>query len=223
MKTLEPSAEYASRKTGLDLLRARLMTSLAPSQAHHLRGLLNGVVLSGEVVRLSGNGKRDETAATVASETFRASTARFREAFESFLKHLIAPELEDTSCDPGQAMHDAAALITPLALRRKIVVEVSSCPAYFPIRALSRAMVTVLAFSAVEVLKDVADGGRIRFEATMYEPGPRIVVSGEPSLLHEAPSGALPEALGEAVAAFGGSQTGMVGSGFSFHVGDPAA
>ncbi|MEK7469004.1 MAG: hypothetical protein AAB074_16645 [Planctomycetota bacterium] len=219
LNTLDPRAEAVSRKACLDLLRSRLMTSLAPSQAHSLRGLLNGVVLSGEVVRLSSTGKRDEESAVAAGVSLQSSTSRFREAFENFLKHLVTPELDDATCESGRAMRDAAALVGPLAQKRHITVEASSCPPGFPISLPSGAMVTVLAFAAVEVMKDVADGGRIVFEATTTtSAGARIVVSGGPSLVHTAPVVTLPVALDDAVAAFGGSRTAVKGSGFSFSI-----
>lgn len=218
LKTSDPSEEALSRRAGLHLLRARLMSSLAPSQAHALRGLLNSVVLSGEVVRLSAAGKGDDAAALAAGESLRSSTARFREAFENFLNHLVTPDPIDSSCEPGRAMRDAAALIGPLALERKIAVESSSCPPGFPMSLLSGALVTALAFAAVEVLKDVADGGRVLFEAKTISPGAQIVVSGGPSLIQAAPARTLSAALDVAVAAFGGSRTAAAGSGFSFNV-----
>ncbi len=218
LTTVKPSAEAQSRRAGLDLLRARLLASLAPSQSHELRGLLNSVVLSGEVLRLATTGKHDGTAARTAGESLRTSTSRFREAFENFLNHVVNPDLDDASCEPGRAMRDAAALVGPLALKRSIAVESSACPAGFPATLLTRALVTVLAFAAVEVMKDVADGGRISFEAKRFPTGDRIVVSGGPSLLHETPSDMLPAALDVAVAAFGGSRTAVSGPGFTFDV-----
>jgi hypothetical protein len=175
-------------------------------------------VLSGEVVRLSANAKRDDSTAHSAGESLRSSTSRFKEAFENFLNHVVNPDLDDASCEPGRAMRDAAALVAPLASQRKITVESSSCPAGFPTILLSRALVTVLAFAAVEVMKDVADGGRVVFEAKRFPTGDQIVVSGSPSLLHGAPSAMLPAALDVAVAAFGGSRTAVSGPGFSFNV-----
>jgi len=218
LKTSAPPAEALSPKAGRDLLRARLMSSLAPSQAHALRGLLNSVVLSGELVRLSAAGKGDEAAALAAGESLRSSTARFREAFENFLNHLVTPNPVDISCEPGRAMRDAAALIGPLALERRIAVESPACPPGFPMSPLSGALVTALAFAAVEVLKDVADGGRVRFEARTVSPGAQIVVYGEPSLIQNAPARTHSAALDVAVAAFGGSRTAGGGPGFSFSI-----
>ncbi len=194
------------------------MSGLAPSQAHTLRGLLNSVVLSGEFVRLSAAGERDDAAALAAGESLRSSTVRFREAFESFLNHLVTAELEGPSCEPGRAMRDAAALIGPLALERKIAVECPPCPPGFQVSLLSGALVTVLAFAAVEVLKEVADGGRILFEAKSISPGAQIVISGGPPRVQAAPARTLSAALDVAVAAFGGSRTPGAGSGFSFNV-----
>lgn len=194
------------------------MSNLAPAQAHTLRGLLNGIVLSGEVVRLSAAGKCDATAALAAGESLRTSTSRFRDAFENFLNHLVMPDLDEASCEAGRAMRDAAALVAPLAQKRRITVEASSCPPGFPTAPLSRALVTVLAFAAVEVMKDVADGGRVVFEAKTLSPGAHIVVSGGPWMVHGAESPTLPVALDDAVAAFGGSRTAVAGPGFSFNV-----
>ncbi|KAF0243509.1 MAG: hypothetical protein FD180_3293 [Planctomycetota bacterium] len=213
-----PPEEALSRRASLDLLRARLMSGLAPSQAHALRGLLNGVVLSGEVVRLSGTGKRDEAAALAAGEALRSSTTRFREAFENFLKHLVTSELDDASCEPGRAMRDAASLLAPFAQKRRITVEASACPPDFPAGLLPGALVTVLGFAGMEVLKDVADGGRILFEAKALPAGAQIVVSGGPSMISHAPGGPLPSALDDAVAAFGGSRTAIAGSGYAFDI-----
>jgi len=218
LKTPDPSAQALYRRDGLDLLRARLMSGLAPSQAHTLRGLLNSVVLSGEVIRLSTAGKCDDAAAHVAGESLRSSTARFREAFESFLKHLVTPDLDDDSCDPVRAMRDAAALLGPLARERKITVESSSCPPGFPMGLLSGALVTVLAFAGMEVLKDVADGGRVLLEAKASSLGAEIVISGWPSLIHAAPALALSAATDDVVVAFGGSRTAGAGAGFSFRL-----
>jgi hypothetical protein len=223
LKTLDPSADALSRKAALDLLRARLMSSLAPSQAHTLRGLLNSVVLSGEVCRLSAAGKLDEAAALAAGESLRASTARFREALENFLNHLVIPDLDATSCEPARAMREAAALVGPFAQKRKITIESSTCPAGFPKGPLSGALVTVLAFAVVEVMKDGADGGRVLLEARSLSPGAQIVVSGGPSRIHDAPAPSLPAGLDVAVAAFGGTRTAVSGSGFAFDVPENAA
>lgn len=205
-----------SRKAGLDLLRGRLLSSLAPSLSHALRGLLNIVVLSGEVVRLSTTGARNEAVALAAGETLRTSTARFREVFDSFLNNLVTSDPGDAWREPSRVMHDAAALIEPLALERKIAVEISCCPPGFPRDPLPASLATVLAFAAAEVLREVADGGRVLFLASVLASGAQIVVSGGPS--REAESAALSVELEDALAAFGGSRSAVHGSGFSFDI-----
>lgn len=202
----------------MDLLRARLMSDLAPSQAHALRGLLNGVLLSGECVRLLEAGKRDDAAALAAGGSLRSSTARFREAFENFLNHLVTSDFEGPPCDPGRAMRDAAALVGPLALERKIAVECPPCPPGFPASLPGGALVTVLAFAAVEVLKEIADGGRLVFEGKASAPVAQIVVSGGPPRAQAAPARMPSGALDVALAAFGGSRAPAAGSGYSFNV-----
>lgn len=215
MRILEPVSESLSRRASLDLLRAGLIGSLAPSQAHNLRGLLNGVMLSEEVVRLSSAGTRDDVAAQAATATLHSSMARFRDAFENFLNHVVNPDLEDASSEPARAMRDAAALVAPLALQRRIAVEPGSCPEGFPVAIFPRAIVTALACAAAEVMKDVADGGRVVFEAKRCTAGDQIVVSGSPSLLQGTASSS---PLDAAIAAFGGSRTAVSGPGFAFEV-----
>lgn len=212
----DTSAEALSRKTGMEALRARLMSSLAPSLMHALRGLLNTVVLTGEVVRLSATGKRDDAAAVLAGNSLRLSTSRFQAAFENFLNYLVTSGLEIVACEPGRAMRDAAALVWPLGLERKIGVEALSCPPGFTVSPLPGAWVPVFAFAAVEVLNEVANGGHVLFEARTSASGGRIVISGSPARIHAAPSRELSGDLEAVIARFGGRRLEAGGPGYSF-------
>lgn len=222
MNSTLPTAEALSRRDGLDLIRARLLASVAPSHAHTLRGLLNIVVLSGELVRLSAAGSRDGAVTPAAGEALRCSTTRFCEAFDGFLNHLVTPDLGDPWYEPARVLKEASALLQPLASERRISVEFSACPPGFPADLLPGSLVTVLAFVGVEILRDVADGGRVLFLATKIPPGAQFVVSGGPSRTPGSLRQNLPAGLEAAVAAFGGSRSTVAGSGFSFEIAVPA-
>lgn len=213
LKTMEPSAAARLRTAGLDLIRARLMSGLASSQSHALRGILNTIVLSGEVLLLSCAGD-DAASVKSAGVSLRGATTRFRDAFERFLGFLVATAPDCASSHASTALGDIQALLEPLARERAVRIEVSARPEALPKDPLPGTFVLVLALAVLEVLAQVGDGGRLSIAAQGTGPASRIVISGDPS----APPGPLPEAIEDIIAACGGARSGAPGPGFAFEV-----